>query len=117
MDRSLRDKLNDKIDLKTTESDVENNLDAAKIGVYLGGCISDQTANGVITTFTFTHGGAAVTNIIEGSETVIADGVQQERGAAAAYTFTGATCTVVFNEGSKPTAGKVYLNGCQKTTW
>jgi len=117
MDSSLRDKIQDKIDLKTTAGDMETKLDTAKIGEYLGGCISDQTANGILTAFTFTHGGAAVTDIIEGSEVVVADGVQQERGGAAAYTFVGATCTVIFNAGSEPAAGKVYLNGCKEATW
>ena len=43
MDSSLRDKIQDKIDLKTTAGDMETKLDTAKIGEYLGGCVSTAT--------------------------------------------------------------------------
>ena len=66
---------------------METKLDTAKIGEYLGGCVSTAAANGTLAEFTFTNAAGAVINIIEGSEVVIADGTQQER--AVDYTFVG----------------------------
>lgn len=117
MDNSLRDKIQDKIDLKTTAGDMETKLDTAKLGEQLGCCISTAAGNGVLTEFTFTHNGVGVTDIIEGSETVFADGTLQERGAGADYTFVGSTCTVTFMAGHIPASGNVYLNGTRETTW
>ena len=115
MDRSYRDKTSDRIDAKATETEIATKLDTATVGVYLGGCVSTAAANGALTVFTFTHLGGGVTDIINGTEVVIADGVQQERTTD--YTFVSATATVNFEAASTPTAGNVYLNGCKLATW
>ena len=115
MDNSLRDTLVAETATKATAAEIATKLDTATVGVYLGGCVSTAAANGALTAFTFTHLGGGVTDIINGTEVVIADGVQQERTTD--YTFVSATATVNFEAASTPTAGNVYLNGCKLATW